>query len=163
MDLTRRQVMTAAAAGATTTLVATCGCGTSATPSSQSATGNAPAQARGPVDAGSLSEYPSDGVYDRFAASREFFVVRENNRVFAVSAICTHRHCPLKRFQNGIKCRCHGSTFTASGHVTRGPARQDLARLPVERDAADHLIVRADRPPISPNANDAAGAFVQVG
>jgi nitrite reductase/ring-hydroxylating ferredoxin subunit len=161
MDLTRRQVMTAAAAGATT-LVATCGCGTSATSSSPPSTGNQPSRTRGPVDAGSLSEYPSDGVYDRFAASHDFFVVQENNRVFAVSAICTHRHCPLKRVENGIKCRCHGSTFTASGHVTRGPARQDLARFPVERDTAGHLIVHADRPPIAPDAYDAAGAFVAV-
>ena len=136
--------MTAAAAGATTALVATCGCGTSATPS-HSASDNAPARANGPVDAGFLAEYPSDGVYDRFAASHEFFVVRENNRLFAISAICTHRHCPLRRFEDGIKCRCHGSTFTASGHVTRGPAKLDLPRYPIERTTAGRLLVHTER------------------
>src|SRR5690242_15569232 len=98
MDLTRRQILTAAAAGATLT-VAACGCGTS--PAAGAA--KAPVAA-GPVDIGTIGDYPMDGVYDRFADSHDFFVVREGNRLFALSAICTHRECPLKLIHGGIKC-----------------------------------------------------------
>lgn len=50
----------------------------------------------------------------------------ETHAYRAISAVCTHQSCEV-RFQNGgIRCPCHGSSFTLSGEVTRGPAKKPL-------------------------------------
>src|SRR6185437_3619152 len=98
------------------------------------------------VDAGPLADYAAPGIYGQFRTSHAFFIVREGNSLFAQSAICTHRDCLLSRSDGRFRCRCHGSTFTADGHVTRGPARWDLPRYAVEKNAAGHLVVHLDRP-----------------
>lgn len=112
----------------------------------ESAGGLLAASMRGPIDAGPLSDYPADGVYGRFRSAYGFFVIREGPRVFAQSAICTHRACLLGQARDGFRCPCHGSTFTVDGHVTRGPARRNLPRFSVGRSADDHFIVHTDRP-----------------
>jgi Rieske Fe-S protein len=80
-----------------------------------------------------------------------------------MSAVCTHRDCPLKLVNNVIKCRCHGSIFTPAGHVTRGPAKVDLPRIPIERDASGRIIVRTERPTLSPGDVTSPNAFVAIG
>ena len=46
----------------------------------------------GPVDAGPAAAYAADGVYDRFH-HQGFFIVRRGEKLYALSAICTHRRC----------------------------------------------------------------------
>jgi cytochrome b6-f complex iron-sulfur subunit len=53
----------------------------------------------------------------------------------AVSPICTHRGCTVETQATVLVCPCHGSTFSRSGTVLRGPAERPLrsyqtARLP---------------------------------
>lgn len=128
-------------------------------------TDSAPARhspAAGPVDAGLIDAFEHDGVYERFRDSHDFFIIRQGPRLFAQSAICTHRDCTLARSADGFRCKCHGSTFTVTGQVTKGPAQRDLPRLAVERDLANHLIVHAERPLILPDAFDAPDAFITL-
>lgn len=113
------------------------------------------------VDAGPLAGYAAPGIYGQFRTSHAFFIVREGDGVFAQSAICTHRDCLLSRWDGGFRCRCHGSTFTADGHVTRGPARRDLPRYAVEQNAAGHLIVHIDRP-LLPHEFDGPGSKLLI-
>ncbi|HEV2327887.1 MAG TPA: Rieske (2Fe-2S) protein [Verrucomicrobiae bacterium] len=78
------------------------------------------------VDAGPVSNYAADGVYSAFR-SQGFFIVRRAEKLFALSAICTHKRCKLDVERNrSFYCPCHGSTFDPGGHVTEGPARRDL-------------------------------------
>jgi Rieske Fe-S protein len=45
----------------------------------------------------------------------------------AVSAVCPHQGCLINGFSGGsYVCPCHGSTFSTSGQVTRGPANANL-------------------------------------
>jgi cytochrome b6-f complex iron-sulfur subunit len=118
-------------------------------------------RARGPVDAGPLRNFAAQGVYDRFRASHGFFVIREGNKLFAQSAVCTHRDCLLSRSSHGFRCRCHGSTFTIEGKVTRGPAHRNLPRFAVERSADAHLIVHPEQR-LSPDQFDNPQAFVTI-
>jgi hypothetical protein len=46
------------------------------------------------VDAGPASSFAADGVYDRFR-DQGFFVIRNGEKLSALSAICTHRACKL--------------------------------------------------------------------
>lgn len=102
----------------------------------------APPALSGPIDTGPASDYAADGVYDRFR-SAGFFIVRQGPKLFAISSICTHRHCPLKpQTDHSFYCKCHGSAFTPDGHVSEGPATRDLAVYKTSVDPNGHLIVQ---------------------
>lgn len=151
MELSRRQLIVLAGTAAVG------GCASVA----RDETDHAPiAFRRGPVDAGPLRDYPHDGIYARYRDSG-FFVVREGNRLFARSALCTHRTCKLNARRDGFLCPCHGSTFTLDGRVTRGPARRDLPGFVVEKGPNGHLIVRTDQPIPADRAN-VAGGYVEI-
>jgi Rieske Fe-S protein len=95
------------------------------------------------IDAGAATEYGADGVYDR-NRDRGFFVVRRGEKLFALSAICTHRNCKLRaEADRSFYCKCHGSTFDADGHVNEGPATRDLPVLPSSVDANGRLVIHA--------------------
>lgn len=98
------------------------------------------------VDAGPVSGYAADGVYIQFQ-NRGFFVVRQGGKLFALSAICTHRRCKVNaRPDRSFACKCHGSTFDPAGHVTKGPATRDLPELLTSIDASQHLLVQVPTP-----------------
>jgi Rieske Fe-S protein len=100
----------------------------------------------GPVDAGPLTAYAADGVYETFAG-RGFFVVRRGEKLSALSSVCTHRKCPLFWEADGtFLCHCHGSTFSREGKVLEGPAKRDLPTLASMTDADGHLIVTVMKP-----------------
>jgi len=94
------------------------------------------------INAGPAGNYASDGVYTQFR-NRGFFVVRQGAKLFAVSAICTHKKCRLiAEPDRSFYCPCHGSTFDPNGHVTEGPAKRDLPVLETFVDENGDLLVR---------------------
>ena len=58
------------------------------------------------------------------SSSGSFLVSRSGQDAFvAVTAICTHEQCTVTGFQNQrYVCPCHGSEYSTSGSVTKGPA-----------------------------------------
>lgn len=93
------------------------------------------------VNAGAVSDYAIDGLYTHFR-DQGFFVIRQGGQLFALSSICTHRTCKLDaESDRSFFCRCHGSTFDASGKVTEGPARRDLSTLPWVTNENGQLLV----------------------
>ena len=94
------------------------------------------------VNAGAASQFAADGVYGNYR-DQGFFVIRQGGKLFALSAICTHRQCKLNAEPDrSFYCKCHGSTFDPNGHVTAGPARRDLPRLPAFPNAQGELLVK---------------------
>jgi Rieske Fe-S protein len=93
------------------------------------------------IDAGPLSIYASDGLYDKFR-DLGFFVIRKGEKLTALSSYCTHEKCKLKAERDhSFYCRCHGSTFDPGGKVTEGPATRNLLVLPTA-NSQGHLIVK---------------------
>ena len=82
MELSRRQLLVIV--GAATVGGCTHGSG-------DGLEGPPPAFSRGPVDAGPVRDYSHDGIYSELRDSSGFFVFRQSNRLFARSALCTHR------------------------------------------------------------------------
>jgi Rieske Fe-S protein len=94
------------------------------------------------IAAGPANNYAADGVYNNFR-DQGFFVIRRDGKLFALSAICTHRNCKLTAGPDrSFYCKCHGSTFAPDGHVTKGPARRDLPVLATVTDANGQLLVK---------------------
>jgi Rieske Fe-S protein len=93
------------------------------------------------MNAGPAKNYVTDGVYAAYR-TQGFFIIRQGDRLYALSAICTHRHCKVKVEPNrSFHCPCHGSRFDADGHVTQGPARRDLPVLATSVNESGDLLV----------------------
>jgi Rieske Fe-S protein len=104
--------------------------------------GNSVAREERTVNAGPASSYVKDGVYSDYR-DLGFFVIRRGDKLFALSAICTHRKCKLSaEADRSFSCKCHGSTFDSAGHVTKGPARRDLPTLPAYTNEQGQLQVK---------------------
>ncbi len=53
-------------------------------------------------------------------------IVREGNKVAAISTTCTHLGCSVGISDTGFSCPCHGSRYDQDGAVTGGPAPKAL-------------------------------------
>jgi Rieske Fe-S protein len=94
------------------------------------------------INAGPVSKYAADGLYDSFR-DQGFFLVRKGEKLVALSSYCTHRKCKLEaESDRTFNCPCHGSTFDSNGKVTEGPAKRDLSTLPSFTNEAGELFVR---------------------
>jgi Rieske Fe-S protein len=137
-DLNRRQFVVAAACAAGACLM----CGGSALADAASQPNNSSAPEK--VDVGTVADYPKDGVSDKFAMSNHILVGRENGKIFAMSARCTHKGATVVTKNGELLCPKHGSHFDNDGKPTKGPAKAALFRLPISKDANGHIIVDND-------------------
>ena len=62
------------------------------------------------------------------AGGADFLVTRTGDTTFiALTAVCTHQQCTVSNFAGSLfVCPCHGSEYTTSGSVARGPAGSPL-------------------------------------
>jgi Rieske Fe-S protein len=154
MQITRRELIVLTTAAAATTIVGGCGNGPDLPAT--------PPLTREPVNAGAITRFAADTINEDFRDSHGFFVVRSGDHLFALSAICTHKHCKLDAEDGGFRCPCHGALFTREGVVTRAPATKDLPRLAVAANEHGHLIVRTDLPVLAAEQNQSGQGFVTI-
>lgn len=64
-----------------------------------------------------------------FIEDKRLLIIREKNKIFAMSAICTHLGCTVTQRKDQFFCPCHGSLFDKWGNVLRGPAPRPLDRF----------------------------------
>jgi Rieske Fe-S protein len=59
-----------------------------------------------------------------------YIYAKSSSEVMVFSNICTHQGCevPFNQSSQTFVCPCHGSTFSLSGEVVKGPAQ---TRLPL--------------------------------
>lgn len=82
-------------------------------------------------------------VDERWKSSQRFFVVREADRVYAISARCVHLGCTINWFGDlrTFKCPCHGSEYHSNGVNFAGPAPRPLDRLRIELNVDNQLVI----------------------
>ena len=85
------------------------------------------------------SRVPDDGAL--IFGQKKIAVIRENEDIYALNLTCTHLGCTVNATPKGFICPCHGSKFTASGDVVKGPANQPLKRLAVREQGGDVVIM----------------------
>ena len=102
-------------------------------------------------------------VDERWKSSQRFFVVRERDRVYALSARCAHLGCTVNWFHDlrSFKCPCHGSEYHGNGANFAGPAPRPLDRLHITASIDGELVV--DTAVVyGPDRFEVDGAFVRV-
>lgn len=64
----------------------------------------------------------------------------EDDSYSAVSTRCMHRGCQVEPAEGHLVCPCHGSEYTNTGEVLKGPTQRPLQRYPVLVEG-EHLVV----------------------
>lgn len=78
-----------------------------------------------------------DGTATIAAGGDSILLVRTTpTQVLAISNICTHAGCTVAydRTNRVLNCPCHGSQFSLTGAVLRGPAQDSLQRYTTQLD-----------------------------
>ncbi len=57
------------------------------------------------------------------------YILRDAKGLYALSSICTHLGCTVNKAGDNYECPCHGSRYTSTGYVLKGPAMSPLDRL----------------------------------
>lgn len=123
VKISRRAILVGAAACALCAAAGGAGAATSR-PASQPAT----------VDAGPVAAFAKDGVYDALARSHRLLIIRNGSKLYAASAMCTHKNALLRKEAKDLqvlRCPKHDSTFDIDGIRIDGPARTSLPRFAI--------------------------------
>jgi len=80
--------------------------------------------------AGYPEEYTIGEVSERWKEKFGVWIVREKEKIYALSTVCTHLGCTPNWLGNEkkFKCPCHGSGFRSTGMNFEGPAPRPLER-----------------------------------
>jgi cytochrome b6-f complex iron-sulfur subunit len=91
--------------------------------------------------AGLPDSYPVNSV--TFIADQQVYIVRSQQGLWALSAVCTHLGCitQWKPDANMIACPCHGSKFQRNGTKIEGPAPRPLPHFSLTLTADGELLV----------------------
>lgn len=83
--------------------------------------------------AGYPDEYSIGDVSERWKEKHATWVVRDEEKIFALSTVCTHLGCTPNWLANEgkFKCPCHGSGFYKTGINFEGPAPRPLERFKI--------------------------------
>ena len=90
-------------------------------------------------DIGLPSDFPPGAV--TFLPDHQLYVFNGTDGFYAISSVCTHLGCNVKRGGPGFDCPCHGSQYNENGQVVRGPAPKPLPWYSLSLSPRDHLIV----------------------
>lgn len=98
----------------------------------------------GIVEAGLLTDLPAAGSAPRAVPRGRFWLINGDDGISALHSSCTHLEC-LFSWDSEKKlfvCPCHGSEFSRTGQVMKGPAERDLDRFPIQLVAEDGTVLR---------------------
>jgi cytochrome b6-f complex iron-sulfur subunit len=78
-------------------------------------------------------KYSSLGPAGGFYIEKQVIVINTGDGFIALSSVCTHQGCAVSySHSNGnLPCPCHGSIFSTTGSVVKGPANSPLAKYDV--------------------------------
>ncbi len=78
-----------------------------------------------------------------YLSDDKVFVVRDGDTFLALSAVCTHLGCTVRKDPAGagFSCPCHGSLYHADGTNYAGPAPRPLDAFEVSLGTTGELVV----------------------
>lgn len=121
----------------------------------------------GLIDIGPVSDYAKDGVYDKLVKEKQIVLTQKGGKLYALTAICTHKKYLVKVKDGQFFCPKHSSRFTPDGAPTPKPngkigaAKKPLTHYTISLDDKKHVIVDTGKP-IDAAQAETAGGFVKV-
>ena len=93
--------------------------------------------------AGMPDDYDPRSVSERFKDQYGVWIVRDEEKIYALSTVCTHLGCTPNWLgnDNKFKCPCHGSGFYKTGINFEGPAPRPLERFKIALADNGEIIV----------------------
>jgi cytochrome b6-f complex iron-sulfur subunit len=93
--------------------------------------------------AGFPEDYEVGKVSERFKGKHAVWIVRDTEKLYVLSTVCTHLGCTPNWLENDnkFKCPCHGSGFYKTGINFEGPAPRPLERFKVELNDEGEILV----------------------
>ena len=93
--------------------------------------------------AGFPDEYQTGEVSERWKDKYGIWIVRDDEKIYALSTVCTHLGCTPNWLgnDNKFKCPCHGSGFYKTGINFEGPAPRPLERFKISLSDEGEIIV----------------------
>jgi len=113
------------------------------------------------VEVGALADFPKDGVIDTWSKPNKFFIVRDAGKLYAPTAICTHKKCTVKIKKDVMTCPCHGSKFTNAGVPQGGPAKVSLYRFGISVNPQGKIVVDKTKT-FEEKKWEEAGSFIKL-
>jgi cytochrome b6-f complex iron-sulfur subunit len=150
----RRELLLGAGVGGVALLAACGGSSKSSStdPGSASTAGSssAPATSGGSSSAAAqglikLSDVPSDSsvsvpVPTSVSSQGALLMTQSGGKLTALDSTCTHMGCKVAPDGGKLACPCHGSEYTLTGQVTRGPAPAALHPVAVKVDSGEVVL-----------------------
>ena len=94
---------------------------------------------------GKVSDYSDAKFYDAHRADK-VMIRRLDDRLVAMSAICTHKRCVVKiKDESSLRCPCHKGTFSEQGTPISGPPKAALPRYALTQAADGTITVDTTR------------------
>jgi len=93
--------------------------------------------------AGTPKDYLPNAVSEKYKDTQRVWICRDEEKIFALIAICTHLGCTPRWLQSEFKfkCPCHGSGYTFQGINFEGPAPRPLERAKIQLTPDGQLVV----------------------
>jgi cytochrome b6-f complex iron-sulfur subunit len=93
--------------------------------------------------AGPPSAYRVGEVSDKWQKDQRIWIIRNDDGLYALIAICTHLGCTPRwlEAEDKFKCPCHGSGFHRDGTNFEGPAPRPLERAKIVRADDGQLLI----------------------
>ena len=93
--------------------------------------------------AGFVSDYTVGEVSERFKKQHAVWIVRDSEKLFALSTVCTHLGCTPNWLpnENKFKCPCHGSGYYKTGVNFEGPAPRPLERFKISLSPDGEIVI----------------------
>ncbi len=79
----------------------------------------------------------SSGIFMPDLISEPFILTKDNNQMYCLSNVCTHRGhmvCNNSKNTKSLTCRYHGRTFNLDGTIKSAPGFDDALNFPSKRD-----------------------------
>jgi cytochrome b6-f complex iron-sulfur subunit len=141
----RRQVLLGAGVGGVVLVAAACGTSSSGAtaPASTGAQGSSSGASSASAGSGSsgaaatgfiaVSKIPSDtSVSVKDPTGRILLMTQSGGKLTALDSTCTHQGCTVAPDGSQLMCPCHGSEYSLTGAVKRGPATIALHTVAVK-------------------------------
>ena len=93
--------------------------------------------------AGVPDDYELGQVSERFKDQYGVWIVRSEDKIYALSTVCTHLGCTpnWQASESKFKCPCHGSGFYKTGVNFEGPAPRPLERFKIALSDDGEILV----------------------